>query len=434
MKNFKVLYTTYLFRSLKTKSFIISNAIIVTVILALCIIPSIIISQGDNSFFNDEINMALYSKDNEKLMFFGDEYETIEDSTITTFNETYDKETITDEVIEEYTHIIDIDNNIVYSGFTTLSDSDLEDLHNETAMKYALGDEYDIITDSNYVPVEITTLDIEDMLPSQISNPENSLYTGIGIVFAFFAFLLIITLTSIVSSNISKEKISNTIEIILPNTTPKAHFLATMLYSFTIVFISFAIYIIAGIIGSSIASFILYDSFNALDMVESIADSDTGSINELTEIINFDFTKIIIAIALSAVFFITSLIINSSIIAIISSYIKDMESAAKLVQPIIFIQIFGFYVAIFTFMTDYGTITSTILAIIPIFSALGIPTAIATSDYPVIVAIAAAATNILALVFIYKKGISMYREGLLGYNQNSKFSYKEIVNKLRKNK
>lgn len=387
-------------RKIWRKSFFISNAIILAIIITLSNIDQII------SFFsNDEPDVyEIYYEDT-----FNQGYEVLLAQTI---NDLDDSEiTVTlgqTEIVDESSINLRMDNSFVVSIESeasipsSLYNAIVQSMNQikliEQSSQYDLSLE-EVMRLSTPVIIERAILDEEVQ-----SEEEVLIGQGTAYVITVPLFIALVFVIQMVGMEIFEEKSTKSTEIILSNVTPQEHLFAKIASANLFSWFQFALFILFGLFGLT--------SRNALmNLAPELAVVDISAFtSELTSVL-----------PVVLILYIMTNITYSFIMAILSATAYEMEDFQKIISPLMITMVIGFYIGLFSiFVPD--TTFSIVIAHIPLFS-LFIAPALWVSGVLTWI-------NILIIVFIqfalvyvlYRYGAKIYKQAILDYSGQGVFT------------
>lgn len=387
-------------RKIWRKSFFISNAIILAIIITLSNIDQII------SFFsNDEPDVyEIYYEDT-----FNQGYEVLLAQTI---NDLDDSEiTVTlgqTEIVDESSINLRMDNYFVVSIESeasipsSLYNAIVQSMNQikliEQSSQYDLSLE-EVMRLSTPVIIERAILDEEVQ-----SEEEVLIGQGTAYVITVPLFIALVFVIQMVGMEIFEEKSTKSTEIILSNVTPQEHLFAKIASANLFSWFQFALFILFGLFGLT--------SRNALmNLAPELAVVDISAFtSELTSVL-----------PVVLILYIMTNITYSFIMAILSATAYEMEDFQKIISPLMITMVIGFYIGLFSiFVPD--TTFSIVIAHIPLFS-LFIAPALWVSGVLTWI-------NILIIVFIqfalvyvlYRYGAKIYKQAILDYSGQGVFT------------
>ena len=387
-------------RKIWRKSFFISNAIILAIIVTLSNIDQII------SFFSsDEVDVyEIYYQDS-----FNQGYEVLlsqtisdlDDSQITVYfgqTEIVDESAINLRMDESFVVSIESESSIPSSLYNAIVQSLNQIKLIEQSSQYDLSLE-EVMRLSTPVIIDRAILDEEVQSEEEVLIGQGSAY-----VITVPLFIALVFVIQMVGMEIFEEKSTKSTEIILSNVTPQEHLFAKIASANLFSWFQFLLFVVFGLMGLT--------SRNALMSVAP----------ELAVVDLTDFTNEIVSVLpVVLILYIMTNITYSFIMAILSATAYEMEDFQKIISPLMITMVIGFYIGIFSiFVPD--TLFSVVIAHIPLFS-LFIAPALWVSGVLSWVNIAVIVALQMALVYIlYRYGAKIYKQAILDYSGQGVFT------------
>ena len=287
----------------------------------------------------------------------------------------------------------------------------LNDLHHELA-----------INDSGLSPEELAKINsgvnLDNYLvetqgiatPSNKHQVTNNGDTEVGaivmVVMILPFFFLIVTLVQMIGAEINEEKTSKSMEYIITNVSPTDHLMAKI--------ISCTGFIIAQILGVvisvGIASFVKSQSPSIVtDTSKMLSDALH---NFVTPEILANIVKIL---PIVAIFFLITLVSYAVCAAVLASMTTNIDDFQQLQTPLMLIVSIGFYLSIFAIIYN-GSHFIKIMSFVPLVSLLISPALYMLGEASILSVVIAMLIQLVFLVLVFKKGMKVYKVGILNYS------------------
>ena len=287
----------------------------------------------------------------------------------------------------------------------------LNDLHHELA-----------INDSGLSPEELAKINsgvnLDNYLvetqgiatPSNKHQVTNNGDTEVGaivmVVMILPFFFLIVTLVQMIGAEINEEKTSKSMEYIITNVSPTDHLMAKI--------ISCTGFIIAQILGVvisvGIASFVKSQSPSIVtDTSKMLSDALH---NFVTPEILANIVKIL---PIVAIFFLITLVSYAVCAAVLASMTTNIDDFQQLQTPLMLIVSIGFYLSIFAIIYN-GSHFIKIMSFVPLVSLLISPALYMLGEASILSVVIAMLIQLAFLVLVFKKGMKVYKVGILNYS------------------
>lgn len=395
MKKFKFLITFGLKKRFFKKSFIITNALLGLIIIAVVNIPAII-----SYFSTDEEVTQTVRVVNET----DDQEYPLEATLIDTLNQTSDEMeyTVYEGTFDDFWETEGIDIWLVFTGDLSNPEVDvhLKDMGQQTLVMSMVQNVLNDYQDINYANFNVVQPPPSD--DPGLDDDTRMVIENAITVLILPVVILIIMATQFLGVDIIEEKSSKVIETIISSVPATYHFLSKIIANVTFLFVQATLLLGFGVIGMLVSRLIAVST-----------DIDTISlVGELSRQIP-NLTSIVVILALFSVF---GALIFLSLAALIASVATTQEDYQQYQAPLIFLLLGGFYIGIFLPIMGADGLVH-IAAYIPFFSTLVAPVAYATGvislfETIMILLMLVAITGIFLYLItpIYKVAILSYEE------------------------
>lgn len=412
MKKFKFLVAYGLKKRLLKKSFIITNAILGLIIIAVINLPSII-----DYFGSDEERLAITLQvDN----LTDDQAYPLEESLLQVLNASYygyafeltaDRIDAEDNFFEEG----DVDLLLIFEGSLAQPDVKIY-AHDQSLVNLVMNqvqvllNDYQNINYANYEVVSPPSTGDENGLAEEDRMFINSIVS----VLFLPVFILIIMATQFLGVDIIEEKSSKAIETVIASVPAKVHFLSKIIANLGFLVIQAGILIVFSLIGSF-----------ASGMFEQLSNTEELSlIAELGSRIQ-NWPSLLV---LSVLFMLAGTLLYLTLAALIASIATTQEDYQQFQAPLVFLLLGGFYIGIFLPMAGVDGAVR-VFAYIPFFSTIVAPIAYATGVINLLEAIIAlVGLTVIALAFMYIVA-PIYRVAILSYEETNFFKRIKLYGK-----
>ncbi len=262
------------------------------------------------------------------------------------------------------------------------------------------------------------------ILSNDKKDADENLETIMGAVFPTLIlpfFMLIVFLVQMIGAEIYEEKSTRSMEIIISNVSAKTHFLSKIIASNCFV-------LVQGLI-------LLCDSGVALLIKRMIggtaATEFTKEISTVwTSLVASGFTeKLVYIIPISLGLLLLSFITYSITAGLLASLTVNMEDYQQIQTPVMLILVVAYYLAIMSSMF-HGSTFIRVLSYLPYLSCLLSPSLLVLGQITIFDSILSIILLLLFNYFLLKKGLKLYKSGILNYS-NEKIWVK--VKKMLKN-
>lgn len=410
----------------KSKSFIISNIVIVLALILLVNIDSIINFFGGDFLNEDKIYLVddtNFVKDEfENIMKTG--YESLFDTNgyeYTTTDKSVDElmSSIKEEKSGDIVLHIEKDDNVFkasiisYEFIDSIFYENLVGLLNQT--KYSIALKNSSISPSELAQIS-SAINVERNVLNEELNEEEEMIKAITSVvipiFIFPFFMLILLIVSMIGAEINEEKSSKSMEIIISSVSPKIHFAAKIISVNIFVIVQSILLVVYAAL--AIGSRLLISGMPDMSGVMS----NGTAINYLDLFLNSDIFKgILSSIPFILVMFILSFIAFSLLAGILASMTTSIEDYQQLQTPLSIIMLAGYYVAMFASMYE-SAIFIKIISYVPLMSAIIAPALLLLGQYTIIDMCISIALLVLTIFLLVKYGSRIYKVGILNYSSS----------------
>ena len=411
-KKFWYLTKVSLEKKIKTKWFLITNIILALVIMCLININTIIKFFGGD--FSDEIQIYVVDNIGGYELFQSSLNALDEDENIKVYKKDVDAEKLdkgkvlisldADEngfLEAKITSYEKIDNTIYQKIITSLNST-----------KSTLG-----LIKSNIDPNLLTEITKETKVDRDIlsdsKNVDENMELVMNSVFPTLIlqfFMLVIFLVQMVGGEICEEKTTRSMEIIISNISPKLHLASKVLASNIFVIFEGLLLLIYAAIG-----LILHKFLNGTSLISDIK-SIFSSLN-----LEFLLDKLYIVIPLTFILMVLSFIAYATLSGILASMTVNIEDFNQLQTPIMLISVAGYYLAITASMFNGSTFIH-IASYIPFLSSFLSPTLYIIGEITLPEMLLSIVIMILFIYILLKKGMKIYKNGILNYSNDKVWS------------
>ena len=284
----------------------------------------------------------------------------------------------------------------------------LDNLHYDMSIKDSGLTEEQLYKINRGVSLKVITLEELDKPVSDKKDGNNDTEVGaiVMVVMILPFFFLIVTLVQMIGAEINEEKTSKSMEYIITNVSPKDH-LTAKIFSCTLFILC---QILGVIISIGIASFIKNHTTSIVTDTSEMISSAVK--NFITPGI---FTTILHILPLIVIFFIITLVTYAVLAAVLASMTTNIDDFQQLQTPLMLIVTIGFYLSIFAIIYN-GSHFIKIMSFIPLVSLLISPALYMLGEASILSIVIAIIIQAIFLVIVYKKGLKVYKVGILNYS------------------
>ena len=417
-------------RKVKNKWFMIANAILLVVLVALFNIDTIISKLGGD--FNEKTNIYVIDNINRYDLLKTNIDSISKDNEVTNYkvkktNKTK-KELKKNLKSNEYIIVMDEDKEdfikvtLVSTGYMdSLNYQVLSNAINNTKVTIAINASNinPEVLNNIYKPVELEREYLDKNKKSEEETEEMIMTTIFPIIILPF-FMLSIFLVQTIGSEINDEKTTRGMEIIISNVSYKIHFLAKIIACNLFIFMQGALLLVYSGIGFIVRKLTTNPVSSGVekqisDIVNSI--DKTGIIEKLGFIIPVILLLMIL-----------TFIAYSLLAGILASMTTNAEDLSHLQSPIIVISLVGYYLAMMAGVFK-GALFIRILSYVPFISAILSPSLLVLGQIGIIDIIISILIMLFTIFLFVKYGLRIYKEGILNYT--SKDLWKKMFKALK---
>lgn len=231
-----------------------------------------------------------------------------------------------------------------------------------------------------------------------IGQDYTAIQSAMSLVITIILWVIIITYASIIAQEIASEKGTRIMEVILSSTKAQTHFYGKLTGVILMALTQLVIYAVAIGIG--------YTQLKHLEIVKNFL-SGFSSANLVGGFLFFIL-----------IFFILGILTYSVLAALCGSLVSKPEDTAKAVQPIIYIAMIGYFIAISLGTTDPQNIVVKVSSYIPLISSFIMPIRLASET---VTTVGAMVSVLILIVFgvlltlfsakLYKSNVLVYSDG-----------------------
>lgn len=426
MNKFWFLTGASLKKKLKNKWFIIINILLLIAIVGIMNIDSIIKFFGGD--FSDTNEIIVLDKTNYSYDIF--------ERNLNSYNETLEmeytfdikKEAKLQEELEQ--EIKDTDKVLIvleeseesYIKASIISDSYIDTVYYQLLYQALSSTKAEVafsLTNINQEELQkVTSAIMVDrvLLSEDMNTEEENMEMIMGTVFPTVIlpfFILVVFLVQMIGAEINEEKQTRSMEVIISNVSPKAHFFSKVIASNCFVLLQGTLLIIYSIIALFIRSNMNVGS------ASGITAEISGVLNSLVSSGFAD--KLIYIIPLTLILMFLSFLTYSLVAGILASMTVSMEDYQQIQTPIMMICLAGYYLAIMAGMFE-GSVFIKILSYVPFLSCLLSPALLVIGQIGIIDVIISIIILCIFNFILIRYGLKIYKIGILNYSTDKMWS------------
>lgn len=390
--NFGPLYSFTLRSKLRSKAFLISTLLTILFIFGFTNIDRLLANFEDT----DQAQAILVTYNNELTTLMQSlGYEDIESSAISESEARAGLDNGDYEIVA----FIEGDSARVLSerpepDFTTVLQTALREVRNA-----------ELIEASNIDPTVLAALNepvtIEESYLGRGGENSDELFSSFAFVYVMLMLLYvsIITYGSMISTEVTTEKSSRVMELIISTTHPVTHMLAKISAIGTLALLQIAIFLGFG-----------YFSARSNEMAQSVIDN-AGNVRAVVYLLTF---------------FTLGYLLYAAMFAVLGSLVSRVEESQQMTMPVIMLLVAGFLAAMFGLNNPEAPIV-TILSYVPFFTPMLMFLRVMLVDVPVWEVALSIGIMIATIGVILWVGSKFYRGGVLFYGNNAIKQWRQIL-------
>ena len=409
-KKFWYLTKVSLKKKIGSKWFLATNIILALVILAIININSIV------KFFGGDFshNLTIYAVDNAGVydVFKGtiealDEDKLLEIKRGESSKEKLSKNLKDNEVIvvlndddKEYLKGEIISNETIDNALYQIIISSLNSSKSTLGMIKSNVNPEILANISSPATVERTILSSQASASENMNIVMNSVFPTLILPF----FMLVVFLVQMVGGEICEEKTTRSMEIIISNVSPKMHLFSKVLASNIFVITQGTLLIVYAFIGLLINKYITGTS--ALTLISSLVGNLDLSILK---------DKLLVLVPTALILMLLSFLAYAVLSGVLASMTVNIEDFNQLQTPVMLISVVGYYLSISASLFNGSTLIH-VLSYVPFLSAFLSPTLYIIGEVSLLDIIISIVVMILFIYILLKKGLKVYKNGILNYS------------------
>lgn len=271
---------------------------------------------------------------------------------------------------------------------------------NNTAEQMGLNQEQLLQIQSSTVDIDTIILQTSDAgLTTEISSQDPTVLVRQGVAYgvSFIVFMFIMTYVSIISQEIAAEKGSRIMEIILSSISASTHFIGKM--------VGIGLVILTQLLAYVILFFLARLFIQQLDFFNFLEQFNIG----------YYLTQSGNVMLLGALYAIIGILIYTSIAGFLGSLVSTTEDVNKMITPIIFTALAGFYIGLYANVSTNNPVVR-IGSQIPLFTPFVMPFRIAAETVGNTEIVISFIVSIIFMVICLWVSIIFYKSNVLVYS------------------
>ena len=245
--------------------------------------------------------------------------------------------------------------------------------------------------------INVSRNEAGEVVEQSAQDPVMFVRIGIAYAVSIIVFIFIMNYVSIISQEIAVEKGSRIMEIILSSVSPTAHFLGKLIGILLVILTQVVIYIgLYLLISFVLRQLNLLDSFEGLNIGELLQ----GSSN---------------VVILGIVYAISGILIYTVLAGFLGSLVSKTEDVNKMITPIIFLALGGFYIGMFALNSTNNSLVR-ITSQIPLFTPFIMPFRVAAETVSSTEIAISIVVSVLFMAFVLWFSLLFYKSNVLIYS------------------
>ena len=422
MNKFWYLTKFGLSKKIKSKSFVISNIVLLVLIVCIINIDGIISFFGGD--FDEKVKIYLVDNTHISASSFTNNFNQV-NSSVYTSEEVNNNELVLENNIKEddIKGIRDIIVELNNDELNLLSARIISDNYIDTITYQIINQS---ISSTKYeLALKNSNIDVEEL--NKISSPpviervildeeKNSEKENTNIIMSVVFptlilpfFMLIILLVQSIGTEINEEKSTRSMEIIISNVSAKTHLFAKILSGNIFIIFQTILIFLYGILGFLLRSFTPNVTGGMSDTIKNVLSSLQSS---------GIMDKLIVIIPITLVLMLLSFLAYSLLAGILASMTVNIEDYQHVQLPIILICLISYYLSFMASMFDGSTFIK-VLSYFPLISCLLSPALLMIGQVTIIDVFISIGIMILFIYVIMKYGLRIYKIGILNYSTDN---------------
>ncbi len=422
MNKFWYLTKFGLSKKIKSKSFVISNIVLLVLIVCIINIDGIISFFGGD--FDEKVKIYLVDNTHISASSFTNNFNQV-NSSVYTSEEVNNNELVLENNIKEddikgtRDIIVELNNDeLNLLSARIISDNYIDTITYQIINQSISSTKYELaLKNSNIDVEELNKISsppvIERVILDEEKNSEKENTNIImSVVFPTLIlpfFMLIILLVQSIGTEINEEKSTRSMEIIISNVSAKTHLFAKILSGNIFIIFQTILIFLYGILGFLLRSFTPNVTGGMSDTIKNVLSSLQSS---------GIMDKLIVIIPITLVLMLLSFLAYSLLAGILASMTVNIEDYQHVQLPIILICLISYYLSFMASMFDGSTFIK-VLSYFPLISCLLSPALLMIGQVTIIDVFISIGIMILFIYVIMKYGLRIYKIGILNYSTDN---------------
>lgn len=433
MKNkFKFLTKDSIKKKVSTKSFKITNLVLLIIIVALTNLDSIV------KFFGGDFDEVVHVYVVDEVGVYDEFKKTVDNSFLNildNYNASIEKSS--DSVDDLKKEIIDKESSDIIINITNIDNPTYEKMFNVDFISYDYVDTVlyqNILTALNSTKVNLAMkkanidqeildkvnagVEVNRILLDENLNENEELMEKIGsiitIAFILPFFILIVLIVQMIGAEINEEKSTKSMEVIISSVSPEVHFISKLISANVFAILQGLLLILYTVIGGVIRV------LTTGGLAQSV--NGIGELNSVSQYINLFIksdiaSRLVNGIPFFVLLIILSFVAYSLLIGILASVTTSMEDYNQIQTPVMIFLMVGYYLAIIASIYQGATFIK-VMSLIPFISGILAPVTYTLGEIELWHMGVSIGLLLLVCYLLYKYGIKVYKAGILNYSSS----------------
>ncbi len=422
MNKFWYLTKFGLSKKIKSKSFVISNIVLLVLIVCIINIDGIISFFGGD--FDEKVKIYLVDNTHISASSFTNNFNQV-NSSVYTSEEVNNNELVLENNIKEddikgtRDIIVELNNDeLNLLSARIISDNYIDTITYQIINQSISSTKYELALKNSNIDVEelnkISSPPVIErvILDEEKNSEEENTNIIMSVVFPTLIlpfFMLIILLVQSIGTEINEEKSTRSMEIIISNVSAKTHLFAKILSGNLFIIFQTILIFLYGTLGFLLRSFTPNVTGGMSDTIKDVLSSLQSS---------GIMDKLIVIIPIILVLMLLSFLAYSLLAGILASMTVNIEDYQHVQLPIILICLISYYLSFMASMFDGSTFIK-VLSYFPLISCLLSPALLMIGQVTIIDVFISIGIMILFIYVIMKYGLRIYKIGILNYSTDN---------------
>lgn len=423
MNKFWYLTKFGLSKKIKSKSFVISNIVLLVLIVCIINIDGIISFFGGD--FDEKVKIYLVDNTHISASSFTNNFNQVNSSVYTDEEANNNSELVLENNIKEddikgtRDIIVELNNDeLNLLSARIISDNYIDTITYQIINQSISSTKYELALKNSNIDVEelnkISSPPVIErvILDEEKNSEEENTNIIMSVVFPTLIlpfFMLIILLVQSIGTEINEEKSTRSMEIIISNVSAKTHLFAKILSGNLFIIFQTILIILYGTLGFLLRSFTPNVTGGMSDTIKDVLSSLQSS---------GIMDKLIVIIPIILVLMLLSFLAYSLLAGILASMTVNIEDYQHVQLPIILICLISYYLSFMASMFDGSTFIK-VLSYFPLISCLLSPALLMIGQVTIIDVFISIGIMILFIYVIMKYGLRIYKIGILNYSTDN---------------